>query len=125
MKKRNGDARTLGTSKAVLAIAVSLYAAMAGAQTSSAEPVAQSASSTKLTVAQVLPIDCPLFDTLGCKQDDGGLRAFGGSGVAVAAGLGSTSASGSQSSNGSGTSSTGAGANGSGGGSTSGAVGLG
>jgi len=49
MKKKNGDARTLGTSKAVLAIAVSLYAAMAGAQTSPAEPVAQSASSTKLT----------------------------------------------------------------------------
>src|SRR5579859_8091557 len=98
MKKQNGDTRTLGTSKAVLAIAVGLYAAMAGAQTNPAAPVAPSASSTKLMVAQALPIDCPLFDTLGCKKDDGGLRAFGGSGVAAAGGLGSTSASGSQNS---------------------------
>ncbi|MGA9918969.1 MAG: hypothetical protein WBR17_41220, partial [Paraburkholderia sp.] len=117
MKKQNGDTRTLGTSKAVLAVAVSLYAAMAGAQTSPAAPAAPSASSTKLMVAQTLPIDCPLFDAFGCKQEDGGSRASGGVGVAAAAGLGSTSPSGSQSSNGSGTSSAGLGANGGGGGS--------
>ncbi|NPT44204.1 hypothetical protein GNZ12_23430, partial [Paraburkholderia sp. 1N] len=125
MKKQNGDTRALGTSKAVLAVAVSLYAAMAGAQTSPATPAAPSANSTKLMVAQTLPVDCPLFDALGCRQEDGGSRGGGGVGVAAAAaaGLGSTSPSGSQSSNGSGTSSAGLGANG--GGSTSNAAGLG
>jgi hypothetical protein len=38
MKKQNGDARVLGTRRAVLAVAVSLYAAIAGAQTNPAKP---------------------------------------------------------------------------------------
>ncbi|NPT57964.1 hypothetical protein, partial [Paraburkholderia elongata] len=72
MKKQSGDTRALGTGKAVLAVAVSLYAAMAGAQTSPAAPAAPSENSAKLMVAQASPIGCPLFDTLGCKQEDGG-----------------------------------------------------
>ncbi|MDE1005291.1 MAG: hypothetical protein OSB38_06475, partial [Paraburkholderia fungorum] len=125
MKKQNGETRALGTSKAVLAVAVSLYAAMAGAQTSPATSAAPSANSTNLMVAQALPISCSLFDAAGCKQEDGGSRAAGGAGVAAAGGVGATSSSGSQNSNGSGTSSTGVGAGGSANGSTSDSAGLG
>lgn len=125
MKKQNGETRALGTGKAVLAVAVSLYAAMAGAQTNAATSVAPSADSTKLLIAQALPISCSLFDAAGCKQEEGGSRAAGGAGVAAAGGLGATSSSGSQNSNGSGTSATGVGAGGSSSGSTSNSAGLG
>src|SRR6266702_504528 len=112
MKKQNGDARALGTRKAVLAAAVSLYAAMAGAQTNPALLAAPPDSSAELIVAQALPIDCPMFDTLGCKQEVDSLSTSVGIGVAAAAadGLGSTAAGGALGSDGSGTSSAGLGA---------------
>src|ERR1700753_399632 len=133
MKKQNGDALALGTRRAVFAVAVSLYAAMAGAQTNPAASAEPSANSNKMMVAQALPIDCPLFDSLGCKQETSGLVTPSGIGIAAAAGgLGSISAAGGQGS-GNGTSSAGAagaggggsGANGGNGGNNSGSSGLG
>ncbi|OAJ59784.1 hypothetical protein A6V37_26935 [Paraburkholderia ginsengiterrae] len=107
MKKQNGDALAMGTRRAVLAAAVSLYAAMAGAQTNPATPAALYDSSARLVIAQALPFDCPSWDTLNCRRDISGPVIRGGFGVAAAAGgLGSTSSSGSQGS-GNGTSSAG------------------
>ncbi|NKJ49146.1 hypothetical protein CIC12_20890, partial [Burkholderia sp. SG-MS1] len=56
MKRQNGDARTLGTRRAVMAVAVSLYAAMAGAQTN---PADSSTGSAGLVVAQASAMGCP------------------------------------------------------------------
>ncbi|MDR8398863.1 hypothetical protein NE850_21270, partial [Paraburkholderia sp. USG1] len=129
MKNRNGDALALGTRRAVFAVAVSLYAAMAGAQTNQAPSAAPLVSPSRMMVAQALPIDCPSFDAPGCKRESDDMVTPGGIGVAAAAGgLGSLSAAGSQSGSGGGTSSAGAAAAGSGGGNggtNSGSAGLG
>src|SRR5471032_2299453 len=101
MKKQNGDARVLGTRKAVLAIAVSLYAAIAGAQTSSTNSVAPSTNSSRLVIAQATPIGCSSLDPQGCKPEPLSLLAAGDIGIA-AAGAGSTSSAGSPGGDGSG-----------------------
>lgn len=55
-----------GLGGAALTVALSLYAAIAGAQTNPAKPVAPSAGSSGLMVAQATSTDCDSFDTLGC-----------------------------------------------------------
>src|ERR1700754_887432 len=122
MKKQNGDALALGTRRAVFAVAVSLYAAMAGAQTNPAASAAPSVNSNKMMLAQALPADC--LDSLGCKREIGSLVMPGGSGIAAAAG-GSVSATGSGGNGPSSVGATGAGNSGANGGANSGSSGLG
>ncbi|MBC8750369.1 hypothetical protein F6X42_28415, partial [Paraburkholderia sp. WC7.3b] len=113
MKKQNGDAWILGTRRAALAVAVSLYAAMVGAQTNSGSTAAPETNRGVMVLADVGAYgECPSGGGPGCTSQGGGRLGSGGFGVA-AAGLGSTSTTGSPAGNG--TSSTGAGASSSGG----------
>ncbi|MBC8742573.1 hypothetical protein F6X40_39455, partial [Paraburkholderia sp. UCT31] len=116
MKKQNGDAWILGTRRAALAVAVSLYAAMAGAQTNSGSTAAPATNPAVMVLAEAsVHGGCPSGGGPGCTSQGFGQLGAGAFGVA-AAGLGPTSPTGSPAGNG--TSSTGTGA-GSGGGNSS------
>src|SRR6185437_16303076 len=123
MKKQSGDTRALGTCKAVLAVAVSLYAAMAGAQTNPAPSDAPLKGST-LVLAQTSSGGCPASGFPGCRPQTDGVFP-GGRGAIAAANVGTTASAGPQAGNGTGTSSAGLGSGSNGGVSNSGSGGLG
>ncbi|NUY35787.1 hypothetical protein F0160_36040, partial [Paraburkholderia sp. JPY303] len=110
MKKQNGDAWILGTRRAALAVAVSLYAAMAGAQTNSGSTAAPATNPGVMVLAEAsVHGGCPSGGGPGCTSQGFGQLGAGALGIA-AAGLGPTSSTGSSAGNG--TSSTGAGSSG-------------
>src|SRR5437868_4677372 len=123
MKKQSGDARSLGTCKAVLAVAVGLYAAMAGAQTNAAPSDAPLTGPT-LVLAQTSSGDCPVSGFPGCRPQSDGVFPGGHGGIAAAS-VGTTASAGPQGGNGTGTSSAGLGSGSNGGVSNSGSGGLG
>src|SRR3954468_4046377 len=123
MKKRSGDARTLGTCRAVLAVAVGLYAAMAGAQTNPAPSDAPLTGST-LMLAQTSSGGCGASGFPGCRPQSDGVFV-GGRGAIAAANVGTAASAAPRGGNGTGTSSAGSGSGGNGGVSNSGSGGLG